>query len=73
MEQSNEEQEPLSEEVNFDKPDFEFKPKEHHDWRQQGPYLICKSCDIEHAAWIGMDKILSGLNDKGQPILKNRS
>ena len=41
-----------------------------HSWRQQGPYIICKTCPIEHALFIGMDHQLIGLNDDGSPILK---
>ena len=58
---------PLSEEAS---PSFVFKPNEQHDWRQQGPYLICKSCEIEHATFIGVEKQLIGLEDDGKPILK---
>lgn len=65
-------EEPITETLNFDKPDFVFTPKEVHSWRQQGPYLCCKSCEIEHSTFIGINKILVGLNDQGQPILKNR-
>lgn len=58
--------------LDFNKPDFEFKPKEYHEWRQRGPYLVCTSCEIEHATYIGNNKLMIGLNDKGQPILKAR-
>src|SRR4030042_369476 len=57
---------------NFDKPDFVFLPKGNHDWRQQGYYIVCKSCEIEHASWVGPKKILVGLDEKGQPLFKNR-
>jgi hypothetical protein len=66
------ENETITEILDFTKPAYEFKPKEHHDWRQRGPYLVCKSCEIEHASYIGMEKILVGLNEEGQPILKKR-
>lgn len=73
MEQSDEQEvKPESEQLDFTKPDFDFKPSESHDWRQQGPYLICKSCDIEHASFVGVDRVLVGLNELGQPILKVR-
>lgn len=62
----------LQEELNFEKPIFVFKPNEHHDWRQQGPYLVCKSCDIQHAVYVGMGKELIGLDKDGKPILKKR-
>lgn len=41
-----------------------------HQWVQRGPFLVCKSCPIEHGVWIGVDKILVGINKQGNPILK---
>lgn len=67
MENDNE-----SEILDFTKPVYQFKPNENHQWRQQGPYLVCKSCDIQHASWIGMDKIMVGIDKEGKPILKDR-
>lgn len=58
--------------LNFEKPDFVFIPKGNHSWRQQGYYLVCRSCEIEHATWIGPNKIMVGIDEKGNPILKNR-
>lgn len=73
MEPKNEnEQEEIVEQLDFNNPSFVFAPKEHHDWRQQGPYLVCKSCEVQHAAYVGTEKILTGLNDEGQPIFKKR-
>ena len=60
-----------SEVLNFDKPEFTFIPKANHEWRQQGYYLVCKNCEIEHAVWIGQEKMMVGLDEKG-PILKPR-
>ncbi len=65
-------QDEQSELLNFDKPDFTFIPKGNHEWRQRGPYLVCMSCELQHAVWIGMDKIMVGINKKG-PILKKRT
>lgn len=80
MEKSNEktngtskEDEALTEDLDFSKPNFEFIPKGSHEWRQQGYYLICKSCDLEHAVWIGSEKLMVGVKDSGQPILKDRT
>jgi len=58
--------------LNFDKPDFVFVPKGRHEWRQRGPYLVCMSCEIQHAVWIGMDKLMTGIKKDGMPILKTR-
>lgn len=72
MESNEKQEDPETELFDFAKPDFYFEPKQHHEWRQRGPYLVCKSCEIEHAAWVGMDKVLVGLNEEGQPLLKSR-
>lgn len=72
-EKENNEEEKVEEELlDFDKPDFVFIPKGLHEWRQQGFYLVCKSCELQHAVWIGMDKIMVGIKSDGTPILKNR-
>jgi hypothetical protein len=39
-----------------------------HEWRQQGPMLVCKSCPISHAQHIGLNVRLVGFKD-GMPIL----
>ncbi len=59
--------------LDFTKPDYIFLPPGHHTFRQQGYYLVCKSCEISHAVWIGADKIMVGENKKGQPIIKKRT
>jgi len=41
-----------------------------HQWVQRGPYLVCRSCPIEHAVYIGMNVRLIGFKDNGRPILK---
>lgn len=68
----NEEEENI-EVLDFNKPNYEFIPKGSHEFSQRGPYLLCKACDLEHAVYIGMEKIMVGVGDDGQPILKNRS
>jgi len=30
------------------------------------------SCEIQHAVWIGTEKMMMGIDKKGQPILKTR-
>lgn len=61
-----------SERLDFGKPDFTFIPKGNHDYKQRGYYLICKSCEIEHAVFVGADKIMVGIEDDGKPIMKSR-
>jgi len=63
---------PLFEERDTKCPDFKFVPGNHL-WKQQGYYLVCYSCDLSHAVWIGADKLMVGVNKKGKPILKLRS
>lgn len=65
-------QEKNEEVLDFNKPSFTFIPEGNHQWRQQGCYLVCKSCELQHAVFIGMDKIMVGIDKKGKPILKNR-
>ena len=48
---------------------FEFIPKGIHSWKQQGPYLICSSCELQHAVWIGVSKWLVGFEEDGSPKL----
>jgi hypothetical protein len=64
------EEEKPTEELNFEKPDYSFIPNGMHDWRQQGPYLVCKSCEIQHAVWIGIEKVMIGISEDGKPVLK---
>jgi len=47
-----------------------YIPKEGHEWRQQGPYLICNSCPLQHATYIGMKKQLIGF-ENSKPIFKH--
>lgn len=44
-----------------------------HRWKQQGPHIICKSCDMRHAYYIGIDKQLVGINKEGYPLFAKRS
>lgn len=64
--EENEEQET----VDFNKPDYVFVPKGNHEWRQKGPYLECKTCEIHHAVYVGVHKRMVGVDDKGNPILQ---
>lgn len=66
-------EEPLKEAIDFTKPDFVFTPKENHNWRQKGPFLVCKSCEILHAVYIGQDRLMVGIDKDGKPLFKNRS
>jgi len=56
----------------FSNPEYVFTPKGIHNWKQEGPYVVCRSCEIEHAIWIGMDKMMVGIDEEGRPIIKPR-
>lgn len=44
-----------------------------HTPRQQGPWLVCVSCPMQHTvAWVGVDRKLVGIDEKGEPILAKR-
>jgi len=57
--------------LDFNNPAYKFVPKGRHEWRQRGPYLVCLSCELQHAVWIGVDKQMVGIDKEGRPILKN--
>lgn len=65
--------EALSEAGDFNHPNFRFIPKGYHEWKQEGYFIICRSCDLEHAVWIGKDYLLVGIKEDGKPIIKKRS
>ena len=61
------------ESLDLNNPVFSFTPSGRHTYRQEGPYLICKSCELHHAVFIGPDKLMVGEDEKGLPIIKKRS
>jgi hypothetical protein len=52
---------------------YEFIPNGLCQYKQRGPYLVCTSCELQHAQYIGMDRIMVGEDEDGKPILKERS
>lgn len=71
MEEENQIKADVEEADIANQPEFKFIPG-NHEWRQQGPYCICKSCDLEHAVYIGMEHMMIGVKEDGTPILKTR-
>lgn len=71
MQDESKTNEEIQEELDFNKPNYTFIPKGIHEWRQQGYYLVCHSCDLVHATYIGPDRIMVGF-DGEKPILKKR-
>jgi len=72
QENETNEEESKVEKLDFNEPDFSFIPKGDCQYRQQGPYLICYSCELQHAVYIGMDKMMVGVGKDGKPILEKR-
>lgn len=58
--------------LDFNKPDYDFVPGATHEYRQQGPYIICYSCELQHALYIGIDKMLMGFDENGKPKIANK-
>jgi hypothetical protein len=50
---------------------YKFIPNGYHTWRQQGYYLVCKSCDLQHSVFIGPHLVMVGERE-GKPILEKR-
>ena len=73
VEQTNDKEEIKQEveEYDFSKPNFMFIPSGNHQWSQQGYYAICHSCELQHAIFIGKDKMLVGIKE-GKPVFKTR-
>ena len=68
----NDEKDEIQENIDFSLPDYKFTPSGRHTYRQEGGYLVCRSCELHHAIWIGMEKVMVGEKKDGTPILKNR-
>ena len=58
--------------LDFNNPDFIFEPAGRHQYRQRGPYLVCMSCELQHAVYIGVDKIMTGEKEDGTPELVDK-
>lgn len=43
-----------------------------HQWHQEGAYLICDSCMVRHAAFIGIDRVLKGFDEDGKMLIEKR-
>ena len=72
MKPSNTEDQENQAEVNEGTLEFQFIPGRHV-YKQEGPYLVCRECELHHAVYIGMDKIMVGEDESGSPIVRSRS
>ena len=41
-----------------------------HEWRQEGPYVVCRSCESSHGLHIGINKKLKGFDEEGNMIIE---
>lgn len=62
---------PESEVIDLNRPEFTFVPGRHI-YRQEGPYIVCRACELHHATYIGIDKVMVGETEEGKPILKSK-
>lgn len=53
--------------------EYEFTPHALCKYKQRGPYLVCTSCELQHAVFIGMDKMMVGEDEDGRPIIQRRT
>lgn len=44
--------------------------KQRHSWKQKGGWLVCRTCPNPHAVRILHGYELTGIDDKGMPIVK---
>lgn len=56
----------------FTKEETQLFPPGRHIWRQQGPYIVCRGCELHHGIYVGMDNIMVGEDENGKPILRAR-
>lgn len=71
--EENKQEQETHEEGEVLRKEYEFIPSALCKYKQRGPYLICVSCEIQHATFIGMDKIMVGEDNDGKPIVRSRS
>ena len=43
-----------------------------HVWKQKGPWIECQSCDYKHGHFVGVDKIMKGIDEDGNPFFEMR-
>ena len=41
-------------------------------WRQRGSFIVCVSCELQHAHHVGMQVLLTGMDEEGKPVLVDR-
>lgn len=67
---NNKEEEPLYEEnIKYHQMSEPTVGKK-HDWIQQGPHIVCRSCESPHGFRIGTGKRLKGFNSNGNMIIE---
>lgn len=75
MEPNENEEEQIKVEPYHDEGPIVINPKiemRGHQWVQQGYSIVCRSCSLRHAHFIGPDYILTGIDEEGLPTFSKR-
>lgn len=40
-----------------------------HRWKQKGTAIVCESCESSHGFYVNIEDILTGIDEKGMPII----
>lgn len=69
-----EEEQAETEVIDTQNPEFLFEPDTllGHEWKQQGPFLVCFSCELKHSLYIGIGRALVGFTQEGKPVIEKR-
>lgn len=43
-----------------------------HGWRMKGGWLRCTTCEYPHGQFVGVNKVLVGIDSEGKPILEQK-
>ncbi len=46
--------------------------KTKHNWHMKGGWLCCDTCEYPHQTFLGLNKVMTGIDKSGSPILVDR-
>lgn len=62
------------EEIDLSKLKGKIETSSHaHNWYQRGPYLVCTSCKVKHATYVGLTKVVTQVKKSGEVVLEDLS
>lgn len=70
---SNDDVEEVQDDGEVLRKEYEFTPHALCKYKQRGPYLVCTSCELQHAVFIGIENMMVGEDANGKPIIKRRT